>query len=195
MVEDEASQRGRWDQASLQLIQESTRRCPRCLVPVERNGKLRPRARPFVHQVSTEGCLCLPLQAAACTCSAPNAERSGAGSAAPPGTGSAWGTTGSDRCCGQAPPTAGEAWLRSSSVQTVDLSLSVNNRIKRENRLRLSLCLRPSAVLSWTSNSVPLGPGYLRKNTQIARETILFMEKNLIIYDHMNKTLYHMWKI
>ncbi|XP_014873676.1 E3 ubiquitin-protein ligase parkin isoform X2 [Poecilia latipinna] len=38
VVGDEASQRGRWDQASLQLIQESTRRCPRCLVPVERNG-------------------------------------------------------------------------------------------------------------------------------------------------------------
>ncbi|XP_054881672.1 E3 ubiquitin-protein ligase parkin-like [Poeciliopsis prolifica] len=38
VVEHEASQRGRWEQASLQLIQESTRRCPRCLVPVERNG-------------------------------------------------------------------------------------------------------------------------------------------------------------
>ncbi|XP_005816481.1 E3 ubiquitin-protein ligase parkin [Xiphophorus maculatus] len=38
VVEDEASQRGRWDRASLQLILESTRRCPRCLVPVERNG-------------------------------------------------------------------------------------------------------------------------------------------------------------
>uniref|UniRef100_A0A3Q2ZJX7 E3 ubiquitin-protein ligase parkin n=1 Tax=Kryptolebias marmoratus TaxID=37003 RepID=A0A3Q2ZJX7_KRYMA len=38
VVREEASQRGRWDQASLLLIEESTKRCPRCLVPVERNG-------------------------------------------------------------------------------------------------------------------------------------------------------------
>ncbi|KAM6915823.1 E3 ubiquitin-protein ligase parkin [Xenentodon cancila] len=38
MVEEEASQRGRWEQASLLLIQESTKRCPQCSVPVERNG-------------------------------------------------------------------------------------------------------------------------------------------------------------
>lgn len=38
VVEEEASQRGRWEQASLLLIQESTRRCPRCQVPVERDG-------------------------------------------------------------------------------------------------------------------------------------------------------------
>ncbi|XP_061600860.1 E3 ubiquitin-protein ligase parkin isoform X1 [Cololabis saira] len=43
-VGQEASQRGRWDQnqnqdqESLLLIQESTKRCPECSVPVERNG-------------------------------------------------------------------------------------------------------------------------------------------------------------
>ncbi|XP_075993324.1 E3 ubiquitin-protein ligase parkin isoform X2 [Genypterus blacodes] len=38
VVEEEASLRGRWDRASLLLIQESTKRCPQCSVPVERNG-------------------------------------------------------------------------------------------------------------------------------------------------------------
>ncbi|XP_035982002.1 E3 ubiquitin-protein ligase parkin isoform X1 [Fundulus heteroclitus] len=38
VVGEEASQRGRWEQASLLLIQESTKPCPRCSVPVERNG-------------------------------------------------------------------------------------------------------------------------------------------------------------
>ncbi|KAI3363553.1 hypothetical protein L3Q82_012176, partial [Scortum barcoo] len=38
VVEEEASLRGRWDQASLLLLQESTKRCPQCSVPVERNG-------------------------------------------------------------------------------------------------------------------------------------------------------------
>lgn len=38
VVREEASLRGRWEQASLLLIAESTRRCPTCLVPVERNG-------------------------------------------------------------------------------------------------------------------------------------------------------------
>ncbi|XP_034407238.1 E3 ubiquitin-protein ligase parkin-like isoform X2 [Cyclopterus lumpus] len=38
MVEDEASLRGRWDRASLLLLQESTKRCPQCSVPVERDG-------------------------------------------------------------------------------------------------------------------------------------------------------------
>ncbi|XP_049455987.1 E3 ubiquitin-protein ligase parkin [Epinephelus fuscoguttatus] len=38
VVEEEASQRGRWDQASVLLLQESTKRCPQCSVPVERNG-------------------------------------------------------------------------------------------------------------------------------------------------------------
>ncbi|KAF7651113.1 hypothetical protein LDENG_00115560 [Lucifuga dentata] len=37
-VQEEASLRGRWDQASLLLIQESTKPCPQCSVPVERNG-------------------------------------------------------------------------------------------------------------------------------------------------------------
>ncbi|XP_018544269.1 E3 ubiquitin-protein ligase parkin isoform X2 [Lates calcarifer] len=38
VVGEEASLRGRWDQASQLLIQESTKRCPQCSVPVERNG-------------------------------------------------------------------------------------------------------------------------------------------------------------
>ncbi|XP_044228140.1 E3 ubiquitin-protein ligase parkin [Thunnus albacares] len=38
VVEEEASLRGRWDRASLLLIEESTKRCPECSVPVERNG-------------------------------------------------------------------------------------------------------------------------------------------------------------
>ncbi|XP_069579864.1 E3 ubiquitin-protein ligase parkin isoform X1 [Brachyistius frenatus] len=38
VVGEEASLRGRWDRASLLLIQESTKRCPQCSVPVERNG-------------------------------------------------------------------------------------------------------------------------------------------------------------
>ncbi|XP_028279605.1 E3 ubiquitin-protein ligase parkin isoform X2 [Parambassis ranga] len=37
-VEEEASLRGRWEQDSILLIQESTKRCPQCSVPVERNG-------------------------------------------------------------------------------------------------------------------------------------------------------------
>ncbi|KAM9847608.1 E3 ubiquitin-protein ligase parkin [Aulostomus maculatus] len=38
VVEEEASVRGRWEQLSLLFIQQSTKRCPRCSVPVERNG-------------------------------------------------------------------------------------------------------------------------------------------------------------
>ncbi|KAK2824750.1 hypothetical protein Q5P01_021925 [Channa striata] len=38
VVGEEASLRGRWDQASMLLIQESTNPCPRCSVPVEKNG-------------------------------------------------------------------------------------------------------------------------------------------------------------
>ncbi|KAM4729415.1 E3 ubiquitin-protein ligase parkin [Anableps anableps] len=38
VVGEEASQRGRWEQASLLLIQESTKRCPSCQAPVERDG-------------------------------------------------------------------------------------------------------------------------------------------------------------
>ncbi|KAK9535277.1 hypothetical protein VZT92_007667 [Zoarces viviparus] len=38
LVEEEASLRGRWDQASLLLLQESTKRCPQCRVAVERDG-------------------------------------------------------------------------------------------------------------------------------------------------------------
>uniref|UniRef100_A0A3P8UV00 E3 ubiquitin-protein ligase parkin n=1 Tax=Cynoglossus semilaevis TaxID=244447 RepID=A0A3P8UV00_CYNSE len=37
-VSEEACLRGRWEQASLRLIRESTKRCPKCSVPVERNG-------------------------------------------------------------------------------------------------------------------------------------------------------------
>lgn len=38
LVEEEASLRGRWDRASLLYIEESTKRCPQCSVPVERDG-------------------------------------------------------------------------------------------------------------------------------------------------------------
>ncbi|XP_028982795.1 E3 ubiquitin-protein ligase parkin isoform X2 [Betta splendens] len=38
VVEEAASHQGRWDQASLLLIQESTMPCPQCSVPVEKNG-------------------------------------------------------------------------------------------------------------------------------------------------------------
>lgn len=38
VVEEEASVKGRWDQASLLLLQETTKRCPQCSVPVERDG-------------------------------------------------------------------------------------------------------------------------------------------------------------
>uniref|UniRef100_A0A667X6U9 E3 ubiquitin-protein ligase parkin n=1 Tax=Myripristis murdjan TaxID=586833 RepID=A0A667X6U9_9TELE len=38
VVEAAASDRGRWDRASLLTIQESTKRCPTCGVAVERNG-------------------------------------------------------------------------------------------------------------------------------------------------------------
>lgn len=38
VVDEEASLRGRWDRASLLLLQESTKRCPQCSVPVEKNG-------------------------------------------------------------------------------------------------------------------------------------------------------------
>uniref|UniRef100_A0A3Q1KDD9 E3 ubiquitin-protein ligase parkin n=1 Tax=Anabas testudineus TaxID=64144 RepID=A0A3Q1KDD9_ANATE len=38
VVAEEASLRGRWERASLLLIQESTMPCPQCLVPVEKNG-------------------------------------------------------------------------------------------------------------------------------------------------------------
>uniref|UniRef100_A0A3B3DZT6 E3 ubiquitin-protein ligase parkin n=1 Tax=Oryzias melastigma TaxID=30732 RepID=A0A3B3DZT6_ORYME len=38
VVDEEASRRGRWEQASRVLIQETTKPCPSCSVPVERNG-------------------------------------------------------------------------------------------------------------------------------------------------------------
>ncbi|XP_067367666.1 E3 ubiquitin-protein ligase parkin isoform X1 [Channa argus] len=38
VVGEEASLRGRWDRASMLLIQESTKPCPQCSVPVEKNG-------------------------------------------------------------------------------------------------------------------------------------------------------------
>uniref|UniRef100_A0A3Q4AZ91 E3 ubiquitin-protein ligase parkin n=1 Tax=Mola mola TaxID=94237 RepID=A0A3Q4AZ91_MOLML len=38
VVDEEASLRGRWDQASVLLLQETTKRCPQCSVRVERNG-------------------------------------------------------------------------------------------------------------------------------------------------------------
>ncbi|CAG05127.1 unnamed protein product, partial [Tetraodon nigroviridis] len=38
VVDEEATLRARWDQASLLLLQESTKPCPKCSVPVERNG-------------------------------------------------------------------------------------------------------------------------------------------------------------
>ncbi|XP_029962760.1 E3 ubiquitin-protein ligase parkin [Salarias fasciatus] len=38
VVEAAASLRGRWDQASLLCIKESTKPCPQCSIPVERNG-------------------------------------------------------------------------------------------------------------------------------------------------------------
>lgn len=37
-VEEEACLRGRWENASVALINESTRRCPQCSVPTERSG-------------------------------------------------------------------------------------------------------------------------------------------------------------
>lgn len=40
-VEEEASLRGRWERDSMLLIQESTKRCPQCSVPVERNGNVK----------------------------------------------------------------------------------------------------------------------------------------------------------
>ncbi|XP_077960523.1 E3 ubiquitin-protein ligase parkin isoform X1 [Gasterosteus aculeatus] len=39
VVEEEASVKGRWDQASLLLLQETTKRCPQCSVPVERDAQ------------------------------------------------------------------------------------------------------------------------------------------------------------
>lgn len=39
VVDEEASLRGRWDQASVLLLQETTKRCPQCSVRVERNGE------------------------------------------------------------------------------------------------------------------------------------------------------------
>ncbi|XP_068597296.1 E3 ubiquitin-protein ligase parkin isoform X3 [Brachionichthys hirsutus] len=38
LVDEEASLRGRWNRASMLLLQETTKPCPRCSVPVERNG-------------------------------------------------------------------------------------------------------------------------------------------------------------
>uniref|UniRef100_A0A674MEW2 E3 ubiquitin-protein ligase parkin n=1 Tax=Takifugu rubripes TaxID=31033 RepID=A0A674MEW2_TAKRU len=38
VVDEGASLRGRWDRASLLLLQESTKPCPKCSAPVERNG-------------------------------------------------------------------------------------------------------------------------------------------------------------
>ncbi|XP_058508225.1 E3 ubiquitin-protein ligase parkin isoform X2 [Solea solea] len=38
VVDEEACLRGRWDRESLLFIRESTKRCPQCSVPVERNG-------------------------------------------------------------------------------------------------------------------------------------------------------------
>ncbi|KAM3606489.1 uncharacterized protein V6R79_017307 [Siganus canaliculatus] len=49
MVDEEASVRGRWDQASLLLVQESTKPCPQCSVPVERNGGCMHMHCPLCH--------------------------------------------------------------------------------------------------------------------------------------------------
>ncbi|XP_061084126.1 E3 ubiquitin-protein ligase parkin isoform X2 [Conger conger] len=38
VVDEEAALRARWDQASRQAIDETTRPCPKCRVPVEKNG-------------------------------------------------------------------------------------------------------------------------------------------------------------
>lgn len=39
MVDEEAALRARWEQASQETIEETTRPCPKCRVPVEKNGE------------------------------------------------------------------------------------------------------------------------------------------------------------
>uniref|UniRef100_A0AAQ5Y031 E3 ubiquitin-protein ligase parkin n=1 Tax=Amphiprion ocellaris TaxID=80972 RepID=A0AAQ5Y031_AMPOC len=53
LVGGEAALRGRWDRESLLLIQETTKRCPQCSVPVERNGGCMHMACP---RCQTEWC-------------------------------------------------------------------------------------------------------------------------------------------
>lgn len=95
MVDEEASLRGRWDRASLLLLQESTKPCPKCSAPVERNGMNTGSSNtstslllPGVHMC------CLPLQAAVCTCSVLCARQNGVGCVESSGTESVWETTG-----------------------------------------------------------------------------------------------------
>ncbi|KAJ8359469.1 hypothetical protein SKAU_G00159940 [Synaphobranchus kaupii] len=38
VVDEEAARRARWEQASKEMIDETTRPCPKCRVPVEKNG-------------------------------------------------------------------------------------------------------------------------------------------------------------
>ncbi|KAL4641178.1 E3 ubiquitin-protein ligase parkin [Arapaima gigas] len=49
VVDEVAAQRARWDQASRETIAETTRLCPRCSVPVEKNGGCMHMVCPIAH--------------------------------------------------------------------------------------------------------------------------------------------------
>lgn len=51
MVDEEAALQARWEQASQDTIKETTRPCPKCRVPVEKNGTL-----VFIHYVHCIQC-------------------------------------------------------------------------------------------------------------------------------------------
>lgn len=95
-VEEEASLRARWDRASLRLLQETTKRCPQCSVPVERNGEKQLPAPYWTCSQDWLPTMCCLLQVAVCTCSALCVEQSGAGCVESRGTESVWETTGLD---------------------------------------------------------------------------------------------------
>lgn len=55
VVDEEAALRARWDQASQQTIDETTRPCPKCKVPVEKSGT--PTPYTVLHIIDSVLCL------------------------------------------------------------------------------------------------------------------------------------------
>lgn len=45
-MDKSAAEQARWEEASKETIKKTTKPCPRCSVPVEKNGECEPRGEP-----------------------------------------------------------------------------------------------------------------------------------------------------
>lgn len=45
-MDKKAAEQARWEEASKETIKKTTKPCPRCNVPVEKNGEYEPRGEP-----------------------------------------------------------------------------------------------------------------------------------------------------